>query len=77
MHPPPMIYISSIPMANQNNVYPQIRFIYPTKKKHILFIIYASFVKILYDYIIFLYFLRHLPHLQYHQKSDLHCLFPK
>ena len=47
------------------------------QKKHILFIIYASFVKIPYYSIIFLHCLRHQPHLQCHQKSGPHRLFPK
>lgn len=38
------------------------------QKKHILFIIYASFVKIPYHSIIFLYCLRHQLHRQYRQK---------
>ena len=38
--PPPTIYISNIPIANQNNVYPQILRIFPPKK-HILLLIYA------------------------------------
>ena len=35
MIPPPTKYIRSIPIANQNSVYPQTRFIFSPKRAHI------------------------------------------